>query len=215
MALEPAELRLDDERSVADLRTFVTRARVLVPDGYVRLQARGRSLQLTVLVRSGEGLLGAGTVTAMRGAPLAAEATSDVLVDLAAVSDRLARMADEGVTGLTLPPVTRSAAWAAVTPPRSGWEVVGDGDPAVLAGLASDLLAPMAELRDAGASEAEISAADKAAWQRNLGEGQQQFRAALVLGAHALGFLAGEQARVFRQGSWQRLTTAAGSVIAR
>lgn len=210
-----SDLKLEDSRTVADLRLFVSRAQVLVPDGYVRLQAAGRTLQFTVLVRSGEGLLGSGTVTAMRGVGLAAEATSDVLVDLAAVANRLVRMESEGSTSLALPPVTRSAAWAAVTAPRTGWEVVGDADPADLTQLASDLLAPVAKLRDSGATDAETAAADKAAWGQTLGEGQAQFRAGLVLGAHALGFLVGDQARVFRQGSWQRLTTKAGSVIAK
>ena len=229
-------LVLEDERTVADLRTFVSRARVLVPDGSVRLQTFGRALQLTVLVRSGEGLLGSGTVTAMRGAPLAADGSEDpfaggqmggpgifattgtvcdVVVDLSAVADRLARMADEGDTTLSLPPVTRTAAWAAVTAPTSGWEVVGDTSPEELAGIASELLGQLAARRDAGASEAELAAADKALWAGSVGEGQRQFRAALVLGAHALGFLSGAHARVLRHGSWQRLSTAAGSVITR
>lgn len=206
---------LEDESTVTDLRTFVARARVLVPGGYVRLQTFGRALQLTVLVRSGEGLLGSGTVTAMRGAPLAEEAVCDALVDLSAVGDRLARMADGGDTVLSLPPMTRTAAWAALTAPQTGWEVVGDAGPAELAALASELLGQVAALRDSGASEAEIAATDKAQWGKSLGEGQQQFRAALVLGAHALGFLVGEHARILRHGSWQRLSTAAGSVITR
>ena len=33
---------LEDESTVTDLRTFVARARVLVPGGYVRLQTFGR-----------------------------------------------------------------------------------------------------------------------------------------------------------------------------
>ncbi len=211
-----SDLVLAEPSAVADLTQFVSRASVLVPGGYVRMQAAGQALQFTVLVRSGEGLLGTGTVTGMRGVALAegAPATCDVLVDLAGVAARLARMTRESSTRLAIPAGVRSAAWAAVTAPRSGWEVVGEADAADLREVAARLLAPVTKARDDGASEAQIAAADKAAWGGTLGEGLGQFRAGLVLGAHALGFLTGS-ARVLRHGSWQRLTTPAGSVIGR
>lgn len=210
-----SDLRLAEEQAVADLTQFVSRASVLVPGGYVRLQAAGESLQLTVLVCSGEGLLGAGTVTGMRGVDLTEEARCDALVDLAALATRLARMTTQSSTVLKLPAGTRSAAWAAVTAPRSGWEIVGEADTSELTEAARQILAPIAALRDAGAGQDEIFAADRSAWTRTLGRGQQQFRSGLVLGAHALGFLTGATARVLRQGTWERLTTRAGSVIAR
>ena len=63
-----------------------------------------------------------GVVIGLRAMPLAAPADVDVTVSLAAVTDRLAR---EGGTTLPCRPVTVSVAWAAMAPPRGGWERVG------------------------------------------------------------------------------------------
>lgn len=210
-----AALRLEDTSTITDLRTFVSRARVVVPDGYVRLQAHDSVLIATVLVRTGEGLLGSGTVTATRGVRLAAPATSDVLVDLAAVADRLARMEAAGWTGLDLPPVLRQAAWASISPPRSGWTLIGEFDAAAVKEVATAGLAQVAALRDAGASEPEIADRDKALWDASVGEEPGRFRAALALGAHALGFLGEAPVRYLRHGSWQRLSTPGGDVLGR
>ena len=44
-------------------------------------------------------------------------------MSLASVSDRLARV---GSTAFSVPPTTVRVGWAAMAPPRGGWEVVGD-----------------------------------------------------------------------------------------
>ncbi len=56
--------------------------------------------------------------------PLAEPAEVDATVSLASVTDRLAREGSASRT-LPLPPTTVSVGWAAMAPPRSGWERVG------------------------------------------------------------------------------------------
>lgn len=208
-------LPLADVDTITDLRTFVSRARVVVPDGYVRLQAAGTTLMATVLVRTGSGLLGSGTVTGMRGVPLAARSTCDVLVDLSAVGDRLARMEAAGWTGLDLPPTLRQAPWASMTPPRSGWEVIGEFEDAEVATVAADGLARVTRRRDEGASEAELTDLDQQIWNASVGEEPGRFRSALALGMHALGFLGHGPVRYLRHGTWQRLSSPVGDVLGR
>src|SRR5687767_12180827 len=117
------ELHFPDTETRADLGTFVARAKAADPEGAIRLQAHGRTLAAYVGVLPGSGLMAEGAVIGLRTMPLAEDAGVDVTVPLAAVSDRLARRDPAPV--LSLPPVTVSSAWAAVAPPRGGWERVG------------------------------------------------------------------------------------------
>ncbi|MBO3129137.1 hypothetical protein [Dermatophilus congolensis] len=207
---------LADEDALSDVATFVARARVLVPDGYVRLQTAGSVLMSSVLVRSGSGLLGSGTVVGMRGTALGqAVGALDVTVDLSAVADRLARMRGAGWLRLDVPPVLRQAPWAAVSPPRGGWSVIGEFAGEDVAFVAESGLARVQRERDGGADAAALTALDKQVWDESVGEGMGQFRAALALGVHALGFGGQGPVRLLRHGSWTRLSTAAGDVIGR
>ena len=85
------EIDLGSPRAVADLATFVGRAKRANPEGAVRLQLIGPLLVTTVAVLEGSGLLGEGTVLGLRAVRVASEGALDVTVALAAVSDRLAR----------------------------------------------------------------------------------------------------------------------------
>ncbi|MGA8977898.1 MAG: hypothetical protein WB473_02150, partial [Pedococcus sp.] len=116
------ELHLPDAQGLDDLRTYVARAKAADEDGAIRLQASGTVLAAYVGVLPGSGLMGQGAVIGLRTAPLASPAEVDTTVSLASVTDRLARM--DGTT-LSLPPTTVSVGWAAMAPPRSGWERVG------------------------------------------------------------------------------------------
>ena len=207
--------RLDDSRTAEDLRIFVARARTLVPDGYIRLQASGRILVLTVLVRSGPGPLGAGTITAMRGVRLAGDAGCDVLAGLDVLAARLARPAGTGPPLLEVPPVTSPVPWAARCPPRAGWSLIGEFEVAQIAALARDGLTELSRLRAQGVPEAQIAGYDRKLWAQEAGREPGRFRAGLALGAYALGFLGSGPVRLLRHGTWQRLATRAGDVLAR
>ncbi len=156
-------LVLEDEQGYADLRTFVTRARSLDDEGAVRLQADGTVLAAYVGVLPGRGLLGDGAVVGLRTMRLARPATVDVTVPLAAVADRLAR--DTG-TGLEVPPVTVQNAWAAMTPPRGGWEPVGSLTAEELVAAARAGIAEVAEGVPAGAGGQAVADLRHRVWGR-------------------------------------------------
>jgi hypothetical protein len=120
-----SELHLADAEALADLGTYVARARTLDAEGAVRLQAAGTALAAYVGVLPGQGLMKHGAVIGMRVMPLAEPAELDVTVPLAGITDRLARHEPGVVATLPVPPTTVSAGWAAMAPPRSGWELVG------------------------------------------------------------------------------------------
>src|SRR5689334_4620204 len=124
-----------DPRGLADLGTYVGRARRANPDGALRMQVVGDLLVTTVAVIEGSGLMGEGTVLGMRVVrvvpvvpvvPVVQGTDSppvDATVSFASVADRLARPGVGAV--LSIPPVEVNVAWAALTPPRDGWEPVG------------------------------------------------------------------------------------------
>lgn len=202
-------LRLVDAAALADLGRYAARARALDDAGAMRLQAHGDILAAWVGVIQGSGILAEGTVLGLRTLTLAEPARCDVLVPLGAVADRAAR---EGGSGdLSLPPTRALAAWAALTPPRSGWEPAGDVAADDLAGAArSGLDEVSAAVRERGAAAGFVR--DRV-WGREAAPG---VRAGGAFAAFSLGFLApGSTVRVFRSNRWTRLTAAGGHVLMR
>lgn len=120
-------IRLEDAHDLADVETFLTRAKTADPTGAVRISAREVTVSLTVCLVPGAGLFGAGGVLGLRalrvGEPVAEP--GDVVVSIDAVLDRVARMKRTGELRLSLPPVQVVAPWAGHAPPRSGWESLG------------------------------------------------------------------------------------------
>lgn len=214
-------LRLADAFDVADLDTFLSRARVADPEGAVRLTAHGQVLLVTVRVVPGAGLFGGGGVLGMRALRLAADAAVDVVVAIEAVADRLARMKRTGDLVLPVPPAQVVAPWAGHAPPRSGWEPVADvavGSlreiaQAGIAEIATGVGGPAGGGPAAGALA--VEELRRRVWNRpapDLAGGP----AGLAFGAQVLGFLAGaEPGRVLRAGPWWRLSTPGGQIAAR
>ena len=130
-------IRLTDTAAFADLGRYAARARAVDAEGAIRLQCAGGVLAAWVGVLPGSGILGEGTVLGLRTFALADPADLDVVVPLAAVTDRTARAG----TDLPVPPVRALAPWAAVTPPRVGWRAVGTVAADVLAAAARDGIA--------------------------------------------------------------------------
>lgn len=215
-AVVPSELVLLDAESLQDLGRYAARARALDADGAVRLQAVGSVLAAWVGVLPGSGLMGSGTTIGLRTSALAEPAELDVVVPLAAVSDRVARPGDRAV--LPVPPTTVSAPWAAVSPPRSGWQPVGVVASEALQHIASEGIAEVADGTPAGAGAHAVTALRGQVWGRVAstdGDGAA-VPAALAFAAYALGFLTpGTEATVATSGRWTRLTTPAGHALTR
>lgn len=221
-------LRLVDGAALADLGRFASRARALDADGAMRLQAGGGVLAAWVGVLQGSGILAEGTVLGLRTFELAEPATLDAVVPLGAVTDRTARAAATS-TELDVPPTRALAAWAAVTPPRGPWEPAGDLPGDLLATVAREGLAEVADaVKERGAAAGFVrdrvwarDVRDTSGPHPDLLEGEAvpsgvTVRAGGAFAAYALGFLApGEPVRVLRSNRWTRLTAAGGHVLMR
>ncbi|MDT0214688.1 hypothetical protein Q9R29_12415 [Rothia sp. ARF10] len=238
-----SELVLADAESLQDLGRYAARARALDADGALRLQAVGPVLAAWVCVLPGSGLMGTGTTLGLRTSALAVPVELDVVVPLAAVSDRVARPGERAV--LPVPPMTMSAAWAAVSPPRAGWQVVGSVGSEALQLVASGGIAEVADGTPEGAGSAAVAALRERVWGRMVplasttadpvvdvagdlartngdgvggdkGPGGPTYPAALAFAAYALGFLTlGGESTLATNGRWTRLTTPAGHALTR
>ena len=207
------ELHFPDTETQADLGTFVARAKAADPEGAIRLQAHGRTLAAYVGVLPGVGLMAEGAVIGLRTMPLAEDAGVDVTVPLAAVSDRLARRDPAPV--LSLPPVTVSAAWAAVAPPRGGWERVGAVASDIVNAVAREGIQEIAQGAPQGAGGHAVTALRQQVWRRSTTT-TPPFPAGGAFAAYVLGFTPpGSEVTVFAHGRWTRLTTPAGHILVR
>jgi hypothetical protein len=204
-------LRFPDALAVADLATFLGRARRADPDGAARLVGHGDVLAVYVSPVHG----GAGPVVlGLRAFRLGTASTVDVTVPLAALL--------EGVRGQATPwvdlPAERAveATWAGTSPPRHGWEPVGALAPEVLREQAEAGIAEIATGTPAGSGAAAVAALRARVWGRPLVASMPAVPAGVAFALVALGYLdVAAPAAVHRAGPWWRVTTSAGHVLAR
>ena len=203
------ELRFADSEALEDLRTYVTRARALDADGAIRLQARDMTLAAYVGVLPGHGLMATGGVIGLRVIALAEPADLDATVSLASMSERLAR---GRISSLSIPPTTVRAGWAAIAPPRSGWEPVATLSVADLKTVARQGIAEIAQNAPEGSGAHVVAAIRQRVWSRDS-QTTPPIPSGAAFAAYALGFLTQENAQVLAHGRWTRLSTAAGHVL--
>lgn len=205
-------LRFPDAQGLDDLRTYVARARAADEDGAIRLQASGTTLAAYVGVLPGSGLMGEGAVIGLRAMPLAEPAEVDTTVSLSSVADRLAR---EGGSTLSLPPTTVSVGWAAMAPPRSGWERVGAVAAEDVHAVARQGIAEVASGVPSDAGSQAVAALRRHVWGRSTTT-TPPVPAGGAFAAYALGFAApGTEVTVWTHGRWTRLSTPSGHVLIR
>ena len=205
-------LHLGDRDVAADLSTYLTRARALDPEGAARLQASGTTLAVYVGVLPGQGLLGKGTVLGLRVMALREAAEVDATVPVASVADRLARPGSP--TDLAVPPVGVSTGWAALTPPRSGWEPVGTLGADDLRAAAAAGIAEVSQGVPAGAGAHAVRSLRQQVWGRETAT-VPPVPAGAAFAAYSLGFLTDDPVAVLACGRWTRLTSATGHVLLR
>ncbi len=225
-------LHFTDAEALEDLGTFVARAREVDPDGAIRLQATGTTLAAWVGVLPGRGLLGEGTVLGLRLMPLAEPLELETTVPLGGVTDRLARRAATGDASgdLPVPPTTVHVAWAAMAPPRAGWEPTGQISGAELRQVATAGITQIARGSPEGSGAHAVTALRQQVWGRRVVDDatvpddtdEDQLAEAGLLpagaafAAYSLGFLTpGADGRVLRRGRWRRPTLPAGHVVVR
>jgi hypothetical protein len=212
-----AELRFADPETLQDLATLVTRARSLDADGAIRLRSHGLALAAYVDVLPGRGPDRTGAIIGLRVMALAEPGDVDATVSLASVSDRLARGRTSPAASrdtLSVPPTTVSVGWAAMTPPRSGWEVVGDLTVEELRTVATQGITEITEGVPAGSAAQVVAAMRQRVWGRDS-RTTPPIPSGAAFAAYALGFLTQQSATVSAHGRWTRLSTAAGHVLVR
>lgn len=216
-------LHLADAETATDLRTYVARAKRHDEDGALRLQAvpspDGGVLAAWTCVLPGAGLTRSGLVLGLRTLPLARlDEPLDTTVALSSLTDRFAR--SEG-TGLAVPPTEVAPAWAAVSPPRSGWELHGMIPASRLHEVAAAGIAEVATGTPEGAGSTAVAELRSRVWGRPLDGDDDHPRvpAGAAFGMHVLGFLGAvpgeEPVAVHASGPWVRLTSRLGYVLAR
>ena len=202
-----------DPRGLADLGTYLGRASRANPEGAVRLQVLGLLLVTTVAVIEGTGLMGEGTVLGMRVVTIAPSDDIDATVSFASVNDRLAREGNGAV--LSVPPTTVRAPWSGLTPPRDGWEPVGQLDDDVIDSIARQGISQVAEGTPENAGGHAVDSLRRRTWGA-MSDTVPPIAAGLAFGAHVLGFTsAGESASIAAHGRWTRLSTSRGHVLVR
>jgi hypothetical protein len=129
------------------------------------------------------------------------------------VTDRLAR--EGGGSVLSIPPTTVRAPWSGLTPPREGWEPVGQLDGEVVDSIARHGISDVAVGTPEAAGGHAVEALRRRVWGA-MSETVPPIAAGLAFGAHVLGFTnPGEPASIAAQGRWTRLSTARGHVLVR
>ncbi len=207
-------LRFPDADGLTDLATYAGRAKSLDPEGAVRLHAHGDVLAAYVCVLPGSGLAGSGAVVGLRVMRLADPVELDTTVPLGAVTDRLARH-PEGTVVLDVPPTTVTAPWTAVSPPRAGWERVGELEEEEVRAAARAGIAEIAEGAPEGAGGHAVTALRQQVWSQPTAT-VPPVPAGGAFAVHALGFAApGARVSVYASGRWTRLSSPVGHVLVR
>lgn len=178
-------LPIADDGTLADLVTYLDRARRVDDGGAVRLVARDGVLAVYVSPVHGGG---GPTVLGLRVLPLAGLPVADgpdvrlegldVTVPLSAMADRFARRPASGsgeVVELAVPPAQAvGVSWAGVLPPRAGWRPVGAVPGQVLLDAAGHGIAQVAAGAGQGAGRLAVARLRAQIWGRDLAEPRQR-----------------------------------------
>lgn len=220
MNMPTSDLLLLDSASVADVQTFLLRAKAVNNDG-VRLQAAGEVLAVWVPVLAPR-MIGDAvpSVFGMRTSALAAPSEVDAVYGIDSLLERLARVGRVGggsgdSVRLALPPVELHPSWLAMSAPRAGWEltdeVVSDG----LVAAAKEGIAQITNAVPETVGAPLLAAARTPVWSREL-ETLKGVPAGAAFAGYTLGFWReGVAVKLYRAGRWFRLSVPHGHVVAR
>lgn len=205
----------DDSNSVSDLANFISRAKTIEDDA-AQFVARNTALAVyvPVLVPSDLGQ-GGYTILGMRVHRLAQPADLKASYSLASIQDRLARMG-ESTVDFALPPVEENPKWAGISVPVSGWEDAGAVANDMLTSSAQNGIDAVAQALPENPGLPVLVQIRQRIWAAGVPGEDLKIPMGSAFAMHALGFLApGGQSRVFRNGSWTRLSNERGHVLVR
>lgn len=202
-------LLFPDAPTASDVLVFAQRAARL-GDGAVRVKAHDGTLVLTAAPLAPRTLIEpTPTILGMRVARVDPELVCDLVVEASGLA------ASPDPCALTLPESAVTATWAGVSPPRAGWETVGEVPASALASHAQWGIAAVAEQVPTDAGDDAVHAVRAAVWGAP-DDALSSLPRGVAFAAFALGFIGGEETAVVRrQGPWLRLSLARGHVLTR
>lgn len=207
-------LHFAEAAALQDLSTYIKRGKRINEHG-IRLQAVGKVLAAWLPVMTPSTLTSRiPAVLGLRTIALAEETAADATVELASITERLARM-NPAEVHLPLPPSRINVAWAAVTPPRSGWEPVGTVADDQLRTTAQQGIAEVAEAVPEAAGAPVVEQVRERVWSRPV---DYDAPAGAAFGALSLGFLGNQPdavTTVHTNGKWVRLSSVGGFILSR
>lgn len=211
---------LVDALALGDLHVYLGRA-LRVEDGSVRLIAGAGVLAVYVAVLRPAGLLDeTPTVLGLRTFALANTEDFDVVVPVRSLLARVesvlgsaaATEATDGIT-VTVPMEVNTVTWAAITPPRGGWQAVSAIDGTVLEVAAHAGIDQVAAAIPAGTGEQLVHQVRTEVWGRPISD-LDFVPAGAAFAALSLGFLGdSESISIYEAAPWTRLTTKRGHVL--
>lgn len=207
-----------DSLSLSDLQVFLSRAK-RVEDGSVRLIAGSGVLAVYVAVLVPAGLLDESpTVLGLRTFALTAPDSFDAVVPVRSMLERLNRLLGEVVdpsapVTVSLPMQVNTVTWAAISPPRGGWQPVESVEPAVLESVAKLGIEEVAAAVPTGTGEQLVQRVRSEVWGQPI-SGIEFVPAGAAFAGLSLGFLGGTQpVRIYQSGPWTRLSSESGHVL--
>ena len=204
-------LQLANPHVWQDLKTFVARARRVDGSGAIHLQAPPQRPVLAAWVSIMDGV--AGTVLGMRTFELARAGGIEKTVYLAGVADRLAREVNLLTSELGVPPVVANPEWSLNMPPVSGWEPIGTLEAEQVLETARAGADELAQSAPEVPGLPMVNALRNRIWFTPMLPGVP---AGAAFGLDVMGFLNPRgDVSVYRSGTWFRLSTERGHVLAR
>lgn len=207
-------LHFAEAATLQDLRTYIRRGQRINEHG-IRLQAAGMVLAAWLPVMTPSTLTSRiPAVLGLRTMALAEPSEADATVELTSITERLARM-NPAEVHLPLPPSRINVPWAAVTPPRTGWELAGAVPDSVLREAAETGIAEVAEAVPQSAGAHVVEQVRQRVWSQPL---EHSVPAGAAFGALSLGFLEQHDdavTSVHIHGNWVRLSSVGGFILTR
>jgi hypothetical protein len=213
-------LTLVDGLALRDLQVYLSRAS-RIEEGSVRLIAGGGILAVYVAVIYPVGLLDeVPTVLGLRTFALAETDAVDAVVPIRSLLERVNRLdaemrdATAHIT-MTVPMGVNTVTWAAISPPKGGWNLRTSTTTGVLNGVARAGIAEVAEVIPTGTGAQIVQKVRAEVWGRDI-DGLEDVAAGGAFAALSLGFLGDtgvDEVRIFESGPWTRLTSPRGHVL--
>lgn len=208
-----ASFELAAAPALDDLQVFLARA-ARVEEGSVRVIAGSGVLAVYAAIFYPVGLLDESpTILGLRTVALRGPGTAfDAVVPVRSLLQRVERAQGESATTVGLPMEVNTATWAAITPPRGGWQAAGEVAPALFDQVARAGIRDVAAAIPDGAGEQIVRKVRSEVWGRPA-RGAEHLPAGAAFAAFALGFLGDDAVKVYESGPWTRLSTQRGHVL--